>query len=213
MNEDAKAFWNERFAGDDYRFGTEPNAFLATQDQLLKPGFTALAIADGEGRNGTWLAAQGLDVLSIDISPVALQKAERLAAERGVHIATEQVDLAEWTWAADRFDIVAAIFIQFAAPDLRQKIFDGIVRTLAPGGHLIMQGYRPRQLDYGTGGPPHAENMYTEDLLRAAFAPLEILHLEAHDSPITEGSGHDGMSALIDLVARKPLAAESNPDV
>jgi hypothetical protein len=70
---------------------------------------------------------------------------------------------------------------------------------------LILQGYTPRQLEYGTGGPPHAENMYTEAMLREAFGDWDILHLLAHDDVIEEGAGHSGMSALIDMVAKKPL--------
>ena len=77
-------------------------------------------------------------------------------------------------------------------------------RALKPGGTLLLHGYRPKQLEYGTGGPPHAENMYTEDLLRAAFGDMEILSIESYDREIEEGSGHSGMSALIDRVARKP---------
>jgi len=196
--------WNERYATDDYLFGTAPNAFLEAQQSLLRVGQRALAVADGEGRNGTWLAAQGLDVLSVDVSPVALAKAERLAAERGVTLRTAVVDIESFDWGVDAYDVVAAIFIQFAAPPLRSRIFAGMQQALAPGGRLIMQGYRPEQLDYGTGGPPYAENMYTEALLRDAFAGLEIEHLRVHDSEIYEGSGHGGMSALIDLIARKP---------
>jgi SAM-dependent methyltransferase len=196
--------WNERFASEDYLFGTAPNAFLARQRHLLHPGRRALAIADGEGRNGVWLAEQGLDVLSIDFSPVALEKARRLAASRGVALETRQADLESWNWEPDRFDVVAAIFIQFARPTLRAAIFEGIKWTLKPGGLLLLQGYRPEQLRYGTGGPPHAENMYTAEMLRGAFEEFEILHLEEHDSIVSEGRGHDGMSALVDLVARKP---------
>lgn len=196
--------WNQRFDTEDYVFGTAPNAFLERQRPLLRPGRRALALADGEGRNGVWLAEQGLDVLSTDFSPVALAKARRLAAARGVALCTEVADLAHWDWPPDRFDAVAAIFIQFAGPALRAAIFAGIVRTLAPDGLLLLQGYRPEQLDYRTGGPPHAENMYTAAMLRAAFAGLEILHIEEHDSEIAEGAGHRGMSALVDMVARKP---------
>lgn len=196
--------WNERFSSPDYLFGTEPNAFLAVQAHLLKPGQKALAVADGEGRNGVWLAEQGLDVLSFDFSPVGVNKARQLAKSRGVTLTTKLADVATWDWEADRFDVVVAIFIQFAAPDLRDAIFKGIRRTLVPGGLLLLQGYRPEQLQYGTGGPPCAENMYTADLLRAAFAGFDILHLKEHDSFTSEGKGHEGMSALIDLVARKP---------
>jgi SAM-dependent methyltransferase len=201
--------WNERFSSEDYLFGTAPNAFLVRQRHLLRPGAKALAIADGEGRNGVWLAEQGLDVLSIDFSPVALDKARRLAASRSVALRTWQVNLEDWDWEAERFDVVAAVFVQFAPPDLRTAIFEGIRRTLTPGGLLLLQGYRPEQLAYGTGGPPHAENMYTAEMLRAAFAGFDILHLEEHDSVISEGTGHDGISALVDLVARKP---ERKPD-
>ena len=196
--------WNERFAREGYLFGTEPNAFLAAQKHLLQPGRNALAIADGEGRNGVWLAEQGLDVVSTDFSPIALNKARELARQRGVTLTTELADIETWAWEPDRYDVVAAIFIQFAGPELRDTIFRGIRRTLVPGGLLLLQGYRPEQLRYGTGGPPCAQNMYTAELLRAAFADLEILRLEEHDSPMREGQGHDGMSALVDLVARKP---------
>lgn len=196
--------WNERFSSENYLFGTAPNAFLVRQRHLLRPGARALAIADGEGRNGVWLAEQGLDVLSIDFSPVALDKARRLAASRGVEFRTRQVSLEDWNWEAEQFDLVVAVFVQFASPALRTAIFEGIRRTLTPGGLLLLQGYRPEQLAYGTGGPPHAENMYTAEMLSAAFAGFEIVHIEEHDSVISEGTGHDGISALVDLVACKP---------
>ncbi|MCK9490001.1 MAG: class I SAM-dependent methyltransferase [Xanthomonadales bacterium] len=200
------ARWDQRFADDGYLFGTDANAFLAAQAPRLRPGMTALAVADGEGRNGVWLAQQGLEVLSVDGSAVALAKARALAASRGVAIGIEQADLAHWHWPPERFDLVAAIFIQFAGPALRQAIFAGMQRALKPGGLLLLQGYRTGQLDYGTGGPPDGDKLYTEPMLRQAFAGLDILHLASHDSVIHEGSGHAGMSALIDLVACKPVA-------
>jgi SAM-dependent methyltransferase len=203
MNPDDLARWNERYDRADYWFGTAPNAFLAAQRRLFRPGMSVLAVADGEGRNGVFLAECGADVLSIDASPVALDKARRLAAERGVALRAELADLATWPWPEARFDAVVAIFIQFAPPDLRARLFDGMKRALKPGGLLLLQGYRPEQLAYGTGGPLHAENMYTADLLRRAFGDMEILHLAEHDSEIREGIGHNGMSALVDLVARK----------
>jgi cyclopropane fatty-acyl-phospholipid synthase-like methyltransferase len=215
--------WDERYAGDDYFFGTEPNAFLVTQSHLLKPGMSCLAVADGEGRNGVWLAQNGLQVLSVEASAVALEKAKNLARQRGVtdgttrhltrlpnyasqvigYVEFEQADLAQWEWGESRFDVVAAIFIQFAPPALREQMFAGIKHCLKPGGLLLLQGYTPRQLEYKTGGPPVAENMYTEALLRKAFSDMEILHLREHDDRISEGMGHSGMSALIDLAARK----------
>jgi cyclopropane fatty-acyl-phospholipid synthase-like methyltransferase len=195
--------WDERYAGEEYFFGTEPNAFLVSQHHMLEPGMACLAVADGEGRNGVWLAQQGLQVLSVEASGVALGKAKKLARQRGVAIEFEQADLAHWQWGENRFDVVAAIFIQFAPPALREQIFAGIRRCLKPGGLLLLQGYTPRQLEYKTGGPPVAENMYTEALLRSAFGDMKIMHLQEHDDHVSEGAGHSGMSALIDLVARK----------
>jgi len=195
--------WDERYAQDGYFFGTEPNTFLLSQQKLLKPGMTCLAVADGEGRNGVWLAQQGLRVLSVEASVVALEKAKKLAAQRGVKVEFEQADLALWDWGKRRFDVVAAIFIQFASPALREQMFAGIKQCLKPGGLLLLQGYTPRQLEYKTGGPPVAENMYTLELLKKEFGDMEILHLKEHDEHVSEGTGHSGMSALIDLVARK----------
>lgn len=197
------SIWNERYSGEEYHFGTEPNAFLVSQAARLKSGMCCLAVADGEGRNGVWLAEQGLNVLSVDNSPVAVEKARALAEMRGVKIDVELVDLAEWDWGSERFDIVAGIFIQFADPLVRIGQFANLRRCLKPGGLLLLQGYTPRQLEYRTGGPSQAENLYTELLLREAFSDMEILHLAEHDSEIQEGAGHSGMSALIDLVARK----------
>lgn len=197
------SIWNDRFAGQDYLFGTEPNTFLRSQQERLKPGMNCLAVADGEGRNGVWLAEQGLAVLSVDSSPVGLEKARKLAQQRGVMMQFEEADLAAWNWGEARFDVVAAIFIQFSPPGLRETMFEQIKRCLKPGGLFLLQGYTPRQLEYRTGGPSQAENLYTEAMLRTAFGDMEILQLNEHDAVIHEGAGHDGMSALIDLVARK----------
>lgn len=196
--------WDRRYAQADYLFGVEPNAFLARQAGRLKAGWRALAVADGEGRNGVWLAEQSLTVLSVDNSAVAQAKARSLARARGVDLALEQVDLAAWDWPRDAFDLVVAIFIQFAPPALRTRLFAAMAAALKPGGLLLLEGYRPEQLGYGTGGPSAVENLYTEALLRTAFPGLEILELKAYESPIHEGAGHHGMSALIDLVARRP---------
>jgi SAM-dependent methyltransferase len=195
--------WQQRFAGPGYLFGTAPNAFLQAQAHLLRKGQTALAIADGEGRNGVFIAEQGLDVLSVDFSPLAQDKARKLAAERGVTLRVEQADVVAWQWPEAAFDVVAAIFIQFAAPPERQKIFAGIKRTLKPGGLLLIQGYGPKQLDYKTGGPSRPENLYTRGMLQQAFGDFASLDIREHDSVIEEGAGHGGLSALVDLVGRK----------
>jgi SAM-dependent methyltransferase len=166
---------------------------------------SALCVADGEGRNSVWLAQQGLDVAAFDFSPAGLAKARALAEAAGVRVDYRQCDVAHFDWDAALYDAVVAIFVQFAPPPLRAAMFDGMMRALAPGGVIILQGYGPKQLEYRTGGPKVDENLYTAQLLRRSFAPLEILHLAEHDDVIEEGEGHRGMSALVDMVARRRM--------
>ncbi|HEX2537864.1 MAG TPA: class I SAM-dependent methyltransferase [Pseudolabrys sp.] len=195
--------WQERYATDEYRFGTAPNVFLASQAKLLPKSGKALAVADGEGRNGVFLAEHGLDVLSLDFSPNAQAKARKLAAARGVTISVEQADVINWSYPPDAFDVVAAIFFQFAAPPDRDRIFAGIKRTLKRGGLLLLEGYGPKQLEYKTGGPGILENLYTLEILEAAFGDFALLDIREYDAELHEGAGHGGMSALVDLVAVK----------
>ncbi len=196
--------WNTRFGATDYVFGKQPNAFLAAQAHRLRPGMSALCIADGEGRNGVFLAKAGLHVTTFDFSPVGIAKSRALAKETGVTLDQRRSSVADWDWDARQYDVVAAIFVQFVGPQARAAMFDGIVRALKPGGLLLVQGYGPKQLEYATGGPKQLENLYTPALLRKSFAALEIVHLAEHDDLVDEGSGHRGMSALVDMVAIKP---------
>lgn len=196
--------WQQRYSAPGYLFGTAPNAFLKSQAHLLPTRGSALAIADGEGRNGVFLAEQGLDVLSIDFSPLAQEKAKALAAGRGVALRTGQADLTAWSWPEAAYDVIAAIFIQFATPPERERIFAGIKRALKPGGLLLLEGYTPKQLDYKTGGPSKIENLYTLALLEKSFADFAPLDIREYDAEIAEGEHHVGLSALIDLIGRKP---------
>ncbi|MCC3305090.1 class I SAM-dependent methyltransferase [Sneathiella sp. HT1-7] len=195
--------WDERYAAPGFLFGTAPSAFLVEQKNYLVPDTTALAVADGEGRNSVFLAECGLKVTAMDASEVAVEKARALADAHGVSVDFHKADIFDWDWSATTYDFVVGIFIQFLSPDDRKAVFAGMKRALKPGGVLLLHGYRPAQVDYGTGGPPHRENMYTEAYLREAFDDMEILRLASYDREIAEGTGHAGMSALIDLVARK----------
>ena len=152
--------WQARFSEPGYAFEKEPNYFLKSCAQLLPRSSRALAIADGEGRNGIWLAEQGLKVLSIDFSPLAQAKARALAAERGVNVNFELADVHTWRYPEAVFDVLVEIFTQFSSPHERSLKWAGMRRILKPGGLLIIQGYTPKQLEYGTGGPK-PENLYT----------------------------------------------------
>ncbi|MCR8723529.1 SAM-dependent methyltransferase [Frigidibacter sp. ROC022] len=196
--------WDARYADPDYIFGTQPSEFLARNQALLANGGSALAVADGEGRNSVFMAEQGLKVTAMDSSAVGQEKARRLAAERGVEVDFRLADLRTWDWTPESYDIVAAIFIQFADPAFRAEIFDGMERTLKPGGVLLLHGYTPRQLAHGTGGPKAVENLYEPDMLAERFRHWEVMQLAEYETELKEGTRHAGQSALVDLVARKP---------
>ena len=196
--------WDERFAGDDYHFGTEPAEFLRRTAGALPKGARVLSVADGEGRNSVYLAGLGHDVVAMDGSSVGIAKARKLAQARGVAVEYIHADIAAWDWAPEAFDAVVGIFIQFMGPDMRRTVFDGMTRTLRPGGVLLLHGYTPKQIEFGTGGPKVVENLYTPEQLRADFPGLGIETLEAYEAEVDEGAGHKGRSALIDLIARKP---------
>ena len=197
-------FWNGRYEDEGYLFGTDPAAPLAAiADQLPRAG-RALCLADGEGRNSVFLAKRGLSVTAFDFAENALVKARKLAAKEQAAVTFHQADITKWDWSAPGYDLVAGVFFQFLPPDVRTQVFKEIVNSIAPGGTLYILGYRPEQIGRGTGGPPHAENTYTEDLLKDSFSALKIQTLRSWDEDLNEGRGHNGASALIEFLAKKP---------
>jgi len=198
------AFWNDRFASEGYIFGTRPAAFLVEHAHRVPPGSRVLVPADGEGRNSVYLAELGHRVLATDIAELGVAKARKLADARGVSVEFRCLDLLGWEWPEAQFDAIVAVFIQFAPPAFRDEIFAGMKRAVRPGGVLLLHGYTPKQLEYGTGGPRVVEQLYTEELLRGAFADWELERLEAYECDLDEGKVHRGRSAVIDMIARRP---------
>ncbi len=204
---DARSIWDRRFAqADGWLFGLEPNRWLAEHAGRIAAGSRALCIADGEGRNAVHLARAGVDVTAFDLSGVAVDKAVAMAAAAGVRIDTRRADIAEWTWEPDAYDAVVAIFFQFAGPDLRRRIFEGIATTLRPGGLLIIEGYGLQQLEFKTGGPGVADNLYTPQTLVDAFQDWLVLASRNGVLMLEEGTAHRGRSHVISAVLRKPAA-------
>jgi cyclopropane fatty-acyl-phospholipid synthase-like methyltransferase len=195
--------WEKRFATDEYIFGTQPAQFMLDHQAYLSPGATALAVADGEGRNSVYMAERGMNVTALEYAPSAIRKAQALADTRGVQVDFQQTDVLTHDWP-QQYDVVAGIFIQFVGPDDRKRLFEGMKASVKPGGLMLLHGHTPKQLDYGTGGPSNRLNMYTEVILRAAFVGWQVLECREYDHEVQEGRGHSGMSALIDFVARKP---------
>ena len=195
--------WQGRYSVPEYIFGEEPNSFLQAQKPLLPKGGRALAIADGEGRNGVWLAGQGLEVLSVDFSPIGQEKARSLANRRNVALEFELADVHEWNYPEASFDVVVEIFTQFSDPIQRKKKWAGMKKTMKPGGLLLLEGYTQDQLKHGTGGPKQLDHLYTSAMLEDEFRDFAKVELREYEKVMSEGAGHSGMAAVIDLIAWK----------
>jgi SAM-dependent methyltransferase len=197
---DQAAFWDERYQGESFAFGTAPNAFLVSQARYLKPGMRALAPGDGEGRNGVWLAEQGLIVDTVDVSPLGVAKAKKLAAMSCVGVHAMVADLLTWTWTRGAYDIVAALYIHFFDSD-RPRMHRAMLDALKPGGVLILEAFRPEQLEFQkmhrSGGPKTADMLYSREKLAADFAGADILFLEEATVELDEGPRHKGPAAVI----------------
>jgi len=145
-----ESFWNKRYANGGYLYGTEPNVFLAEHSSLLSG--PVLSLSEGEGRNAVFLASRGLDVLGVDVSMVALEKAKKLAESRGVKIKTKVADLAAFEPEENYYGSVVSISAHLPRA-VRNKLYPLIERALKPDGIIILEAYSENQLSRDTGGP------------------------------------------------------------
>jgi len=201
MNATPKEMWESRYGGtDDFIYGVDPNDFLAAAVQDLSPG-DALCLADGEGRNGVYLAGRGHTVTSIDLTDAGMTKAARLAAERGVQLTTIVGDLDDFDLGEDRWDLIVSIFAH-TTPPIRVKVHAAIARALRPDGVLILEAYTPEQVGRGTGGPPVPELTMTLAGLRDELTGMTIGTGQERVRSVVEGPGHTGDGAVVQVIAR-----------
>ena len=193
--------WDERYSEKEYVYGTEPNAFLSSAVKYLPAG-KVLCVAEGEGRNAVFLAEQGYQVVAVDSSSVGLDKAQQLAQSRKVKIETVVADLADFYIEPESLMGVVSIFCHLPPP-LRLSLHQNIVKGLQPGGVLVLEGYTPAQLEYGTGGPPVKELMLSLTILQEELGELEFIHAEELTREVIEGKYHTGTGAVVQLVAKK----------
>lgn len=196
--------WDERYAGPDFAYGTEPNDFLAaTAERYLPAGGEVLSLAEGEGRNAVFLARRGFRVTGVDGSSVGLAKARELATKHGVTIETIVSDLAAFDLGVEGWDGIVSIWCHTPSA-LRERLHRQVVAALRPAGVLILESYTPDQLRYGTGGPPTADMLLSLEAARRELAGLELVIGEEKLRDVHEGKFHGGTSAVVQIVARKP---------
>ncbi len=194
--------WDQRYDTPEFVYGEKPNLFLAQNVQRLTSG-SVLCLADGEGRNGVFLARNGFSVTAVDSSAVGLQKAESLAKKHGTELKTIVADLADYPIPHNSFDSVISIFCHIP-PAIRKVVHKQVVKGLKPGGTLLLEAYTPKQLEYKTGGPPSIELMMTLDTLTSELEGLVFLQAQELEREVVEGTLHNGIGAVVQIIAQKP---------
>jgi SAM-dependent methyltransferase len=193
--------WDEKYSIEGYVFGRSPNDFLAEMTDRLSKG-NVLCLAEGEGRNAVHLAREGFVVTAVDSSNVGLQKAEKLAHEYVVTIETVTADLEEYVIEENAWDSIISISCHLP-PDLRRKVHRSVVSGLKVGGAFLLEAYTPKQLEFGTGGPPSAELMMELAELKKELIGLEFIHGKELIRNVVEGINHTGKSSVVQVLAKK----------
>ena len=190
--------WDNEYDREEYVYGKLPNDFLKSHYEVMPKG-KVLLLAEGEGRNAVFLAKLGYTVTAVDISSVGLKKAEKLAKENNVIIETICADLAVFDLGERQWDGIVSIYCHLPV-ELRQNLYKRIERAIKPLGVFLLEGYRPEQLNYKTGGPPVASMMSSKASLMTELPGFTFSHLEELDRVVNEGINHHGLGAVIQAV-------------
>ena len=196
-------FWDHKYDMPDYKYGKQANKFLQEQQVRLRPASTVLLPGDGEGRNSVWLAEQGHSVTAVDSSALGLDKTRRLAAEKGVVVATLLADLAQWVPEPGSFDAVVLTYVHLPA-SWRAQATQRLAQGLRSSGWLVLEAFHPLQLGYSSGGPKDASMLYTLQTLRGDLATAGLQEALAWEGEVmlAEGTGHQGPAYVTRYVAQ-----------
>lgn len=201
-----QSFWNARYTGTEYAYGTAPNVFL--QEQLSSfPIGKLLFPCDGEGRNGVFAATLGHTVHAFDISEEGQRKALQLAQERNVTLHYQVSDFSAVQYPENHFDGIGMIYAHLPE-SIRREAHAQLLHWLKPGGTLWLEGFSTAHTAFQAvnphaGGPKEPSMLYTEEQLRSDFAGLNIHHLQSCEIDLHEGPYHHGRAAVIRLMGTK----------
>ena len=194
-----EAFWNKRYANRDYLYGTEPNSFLADHLRLLSS--PVVSLSEGEGRNAVFLATRGLEVVGVDISAVALEKAQRLAEACGVEIKTLVADLSTFEPEENHYGSVISISAHLPSR-VRNRLYPLIERSLKRDGVVVLEAFSENQLSRSTGGPKDGDMLMSVEKLEREFPNLEPVLLREVKREVSEGAGHTGIASVVQFIGR-----------
>lgn len=196
-----ESFWNEKFAGNDYFYGTEPNEFLRLNLKFFPKNAKVLALGEGEGRNAIFVAGEGHSVTASDASAKGLEKLQKLAKEKGVEVTTRHEDVISGEWEKESWEVIYNIFCHLPETE-REKLYAKIKKSLSPGGIFLTEMFSKEQLNYQSGGPPVFEMLLTLEELEKAFADFQILYSAKEIVELDEGR-HQGLGSVVRFIAKK----------
>jgi SAM-dependent methyltransferase len=197
-----KDFWNQRYSEEGFAYGTEANDFLKNHFHYIKPGGKILCIAEGEGRNALFLAANGYQVTAVDMSEVGIMKAQSEAQRRGLQLNTIVANLEDFDFGESTWDGIVSIFGHLP-PAIRKRVHKKLVNGLTPGGLFLFEAYTPKQLALGTGGPKDISLMIDHGIIEDELSDLKAEIFQEINREIKEGKYHDGESSVMQYLGRK----------
>lgn len=195
--------WDNRYRGSGLVWSAQPNQTLVAESGTLPLG-RALDLGCGEGRNSIWLAEQGWDVVGVDFSQVAIQRAREIAQRRGVSVEWIVADLNEYDPPKRWFDLVVDLYIHLE-PNERRALTSKAARAVAPGGTLLIVGHHIDNLKDGHGGPQEPSLLHVPDLIAASVGELTVVKAEAVMRVVET---EDGRFDAIDSLVRAELSSE-----
>ena len=193
-------FWNDRYGMEEFAYGKNANDFLQTQ--IFNTHSKILCLAEGEGRNGVFLAKQGHQVTCIDYSESGIRKMQELSKENNVALETICADLNHVNLEPNTWDAIVIIFGHFPK-ELRVKVHKQLYSALKPGGKLVLEAYNKEQVNYKTGGPMTTELLYSEEELKEDFSEFSDISICEKVREVKEGQFHFGKAAVIQVIGTK----------
>lgn len=210
MSNEIKQRWNERFSIDEFAYGKEPNIFLkefyeSNSNLFLNP---VLMLGDGEGRNGVYLASQGLAVYSLDFAEMGIIKTLKLAEEKNVRIRTILADVNKFNFVESYWGTIVLIYLHLESKS-RKNLWSKIQNSLKPNGIFFLEAFSIEQLNYESGGPKDPNLLFTKSELEENFLytegkyKFEILLSEQKVVTLHEGKFHEGPGSVVRFICKK----------
>ena len=193
-------FWNGRWSEAPPAYGDQPNVFLAAHVAAVPVAGEIVCLADGDGRNGGWLAGRGFSVTGVDSSEVAVARANARGCN-GYHAIC--ADLRDWPFPP--CDAIVSIYAHFP-PSVRAAVHARAWASLRPGGVFLLEGFSPAQvlLERTSGGPKDVAMLFTAAMLRGDLPGAVFEVIEETTTSLSEGPYHVGPAEVFRVLAQKP---------